>query len=342
MFSRKNFIRNKFKFLLGCFGVIIGFVVLIVALTILWFNSNQPNLDSKFHPFKSTEAKESFLAYYDKKAKQYPVPSENRIVQTIYGPTFLRISGQENAPVLILLHGAGGNSLQWLPNIEALSEHFRTYAIDNIYDCGRSKFTRPISTANDFRQWLDDLFEKLNLKNNINIVGLSYGGWIATEYALKHPDSINKLVLIAPAGTIVPLSSEWILRSLMCLLPHKYFTGSYIRWLAEDSYRMNESGKKFVETHIEEAYLALKSYKLKTMVNPRIISDAELKKMDFPVLFLIGENEKICSPMDAINRLNRVAPEIKTKLVSDAGHDLTYARASLVNNLIIDFINGTD
>jgi pimeloyl-ACP methyl ester carboxylesterase len=92
-----------------------------------------------------------------------------------------------------------------MPNIVALSENYRTYAVDNIYDYGRSIYTRKIGIPDDFVGWLDELFTALKLGDNINIMGLSYGGWIAAQYALRLPERLNKIVLLAPVCTVLPL-----------------------------------------------------------------------------------------------------------------------------------------
>lgn len=135
-------------------------------------------MNTIYHPFKSEQAKEQFLKLYDSKAKKWPIISKTKMIDTSFGKTFVRISGQDSAAPLVLLHGVGGNSLQWIPNIEALSKNYRTYAIDNIYDNGRSAYTRAIENSDDFVNWLDELFTALGLGNNISLVGLSYGGWI--------------------------------------------------------------------------------------------------------------------------------------------------------------------
>ena len=157
-----------------------------------------------YHPFRSTTAKKQYLKLYDMRAKNWPVDSETRLVDTSYGQTFVRLSGLVGSPPLVLLHGAGGNSLQWAPNIEALSKSYRVYAVDNIYDYGRSIYTQIIKNPDDFVNWLDELFGALELGNNINIVGLSYGGWITTQYALRLPERLNKIVLLAPVCTVLP------------------------------------------------------------------------------------------------------------------------------------------
>lgn len=320
-------------------SLLAGVIVIAVVIAAVWLFSGQGSMDlSEYHPFKSPDAKARYLAMYDERAMRWPVASETRMVKTSYGQTFVRISGPRDAPPLVLLHGAGGNSLQWIPNIKALSADFRTYAVDNISDFGRSVYTKPIEGPKDFVTWLDDLFNALELAADINLVGLSYGGWIASQYALHSPARLRKVVLLAPAGTVLPLSAKWIGRAVLCTLPARYFTRSFIYWLLEDLARQGDAGKKFLEEHVEESYLALQCFKSKRMVNPSVLTDKELQSITTPVLYLVGENEKICSARKAVQRLREAAPHIKAEVIPGAGHDLTIVQARLVNKKILDFL----
>ena len=173
----------------------------LVALTLIFLVGNivlknDETFDEPYHPFISEEAKQQYLAFYDEHAESWPVDSDTMMVPTSFGQTFVRISGPENGHPLVLLPGDTENSLAWIPQIEALSKDYRVFAVDNIYDNGRSIYSRPIEKPEDFVQWLDDLFIELGLEN-INLVGYSYGGWIATMYALDHPKQVNKLVIIS-------------------------------------------------------------------------------------------------------------------------------------------------
>lgn len=89
---------------------------------------------------------------------------------------------------------------------------------------------------------------------------------------------------------------------------------------------------------MDESYLALRSFKSKRMVNPTVLSDAELQALKVPTLFLAGENEKIYPARKAVQRLNKVAPQIKTELVPNAGHDLSIVQANLVNMKVLEFL----
>lgn len=291
------------------------------------------------HPFKTQKAKEDYLKHYDDRAKKWPVPSTAEMVETSYGKTFVRISGPDRGEPLVLMHGVGGNSLQWMSNVESLSKQYKVFAIDNINDNGRSIPAKPISCVNDYMSWLNALFDELGLKKGINIAGLSYGGWISSQYALKFPDRIKKLVLLAPVGTVAQLSIGWVARAVLVALPFKYFSRKFVLWLAEDTVKYRKNGHALIKEHIDETFMAVRSFKRRRMVNPTVLSDEELYNLEVPVLFMVGENEKIYSPGNVIERLNRVAPMIKTKLIRNAGHDLAMAQPEVVNDSIFAFLN---
>lgn len=324
--------------LIGCGSITLLLIALIVGLGI-WMSTGRDEFQmSPYHPFRSLEAKEKFLASYDSAAKKWPVPSTTRLVDTSYGKTYVRISGPVDAPPLVLLHGIGGNSLQWIPNIKALSAHYRTYAVDNIYDFGRSVYTRPMRSPDDFVSWLNELFDALALGDRVNIMGLSYGGWIAAQYALRHQNRLDKMVLIAPVCTVEPLSFQWIARAVLCAIPIRYFTKSFLYWLLEDLSKSGKAGKAILEEHIDAAYLAAHSFRSKRMVNPTVLGDDELQGIRVPTLFMVGENEKIYSAHKAIERLKKTAPQIETALIPRAGHDLTIVQTEMVDRKILEFL----
>jgi len=290
------------------------------------------------HPFRSAKARERYLRLYDREAQIWPIPSDIQMVDTSFGQTFVRISGPAGAPPMVLIHGANATSLMWAPNIEVLSGNYRTYAPDNIYDLGRSVFTRKIKTPDDFVKWLDELFNALKLEGRIILIGQSYGGWIVGQYLLRHPDRLEKVVLLAPATTVLPFRFEFLERGVLGSLPFRYFTRSMMFWVLDDLARKDEASRRLVEDLAENIFLGQQCFKPKQLVNPTVLTDQELHSIKVPALFLIGENEKIYSARKAIERLNRVAPQIKAELIPNAGHGLTLTQAELVNRKILEFL----
>ena len=291
-----------------------------------------------FSPFRSEAARTRFLARYDRRAQRWPVPSESRTVETSLGQTYVRVSGPPDAPPLVLLHGIGSNSLTWDTNVAALSGSFRVHAVDAVYDYGRSIPTAQARNRDDLVRWLDELFTGLGLEGGVHLVGLSYGGWLASQYALRFPERVRKLVLLAPVFTVLPLSAGWIFRAVLCVLPFRYFSRSFMSWLLEDLVRKGETGRATVEEWAEDSFVAMRSFKSRRTVNPTVLTDEELRSLAMPTLYLVGENEKIYSASAALQRLEQVSPRIQTGLIPGAGHDFTATQAELVNDRVLAFL----
>lgn len=290
---------------------------------------------NEYHPFKSQDAKENYLKIYDDAAKNWPVPSEVRMVDTGYGKTFVRISGPVDAPPLVLLHGKAANSLMWIQNIEALSKDYRTYAVDTIDDYGRSVYTKSLKDGNDYVKWLDELFTSLKLQKDINLMGLSMGGWIASQYLLNFPEKLNKVILLEPAATVLPVRLMFYIRAFLAVIPLYYFFKNMYCWTFEDYAKKDAKG---MESLINGAYIGFKCFKVKMPPKFTVLSDEEWENIKVPTLFLVGENEKEYSARKAIHRLNSVAPQIETGLIPNAGHDMLLVQTDLINKKILEFL----
>lgn len=259
------------------------------------------------------------------------------MIKTSYGQTFVRVNGPEDAAPLVLLPGGNATSLIWAPNIPDLSASFRTYAVDNVYDFGRSVFSRHVRTPEDFVLWLDELFDGLALGDDVNLMGLSYGGWIASQYAISRPDRLGRVVLVAPAATVLNFNTDFLLRAVPCLIPHRYFVKNLMYWMLEDAVK-DPGTRRVVDELAEDNYLGMRCFKPKQLVNPSVLSDEQLQGLEVPTLFLVAENEKIYSAHAAMQRLREVAPGIEAVMIPNAGHDLTMVQTELVDTIILDFL----
>ena len=299
---------------------------------------------TQYHPFKSSYARDRYLKSYHHTEEFWPVPSESRMVETSFGQTLVRINGPEGAAPVVLLHGICCTSLMWIPQIGALSQYFRTFAIDDIYDYGGSIYTKTIYGSSDYVNWLDELFSALQL-NHINLIGMSYGGWQACQYALSFADRLDKIVLIAPAATILLPNFCARLGFTMFTLPSMRIFFSAV--MPEHFFRVQmrcmvkyyiKEDKKAMESFIDSYATAAKCFKPKTVPNPTVLQDSELSSIKIPALFIVGENERIYPAQKALRHLERIAPEIKGVLINGAGHDLLWKQTELVNQKILEFL----
>jgi pimeloyl-ACP methyl ester carboxylesterase len=289
---------------------------------------------SPYYPYRSAKAKAEYLAAYDLTAKEWPIPAKSKLVSTSFGQTFVRIGGPPDGQPLVLLPGMGATSLLWAANIEAFSKVYRTYALDSIGDVGRSVCTRPIRDAAGLVSWLDELFGVLKLADGFHLLGLSHGGWLAARYALRFPQRLGKLVLLAPGGVLRP-HLEFYIRGLLLLTGNRYLSRACVYWLLSDLARVNPAR---AETSLDRAMLTFRCLQARRVIVPTVFKDREWQSLSMPVLFLVGENEKIYSAGKAWKRLHAVAPQIRAEIIPGAGHDLTIAQPEMVNRKVLEFL----
>jgi pimeloyl-ACP methyl ester carboxylesterase len=318
-------------------------ITLMMILIIFWFyqfyfsgpNAFQVNEN---HPFKSVTARKEYLSYYDRQSKEWPLKSEEKMISTSYGETFVRISGPEEGPNIVLLPGGGTSSLMWKSNIAALSENYRTYAIDDIYDWGRSIYKKRMCCSESVTSWLDELFTALDLGDSVILIGASYGAWKVSQYLVSYPVRVEKAVLLCPAYTVYQGNKEFEKRVFRGFIPLKSFMKRELYWTCEDLVRTDE-GRRIADNHLDGLWLALRSFKTKIPPSMTVLSDEELRSIEIPVLYLAGENEKMYSVKRAVERLNSIAPNIQTEVIPNTGHCLMLAHPDIVNEKILEFLD---
>jgi pimeloyl-ACP methyl ester carboxylesterase len=128
---------------------------------------------------------------------------------TIHGKT-LKYHVGGKGPVVLLIHGMAGSAATWNRVMPALSQHFTVLAPD-LLGHGQSDKTEGDYSLGAVASILRDLMVALGYKR-ATVVGQSYGGGIAMQFAYQYPERCERLVLVDAGG----LGSEvnWLLRLL--------------------------------------------------------------------------------------------------------------------------------
>jgi pimeloyl-ACP methyl ester carboxylesterase len=273
----------------------------------------------------------------------WPASSETMTLETASGQTFVRACGRTTDPPLVLLPGARVGSLMWTPHVRPLSAHYRTYALDIIVDVGFSVNRRKISKPEDLVNWLDEVLAVLVPERPVSLVGISYGGWIAGQYAVRFPKRLQNVVLLAPGGTVMPFSFGFFVRIGLLCIPVPGLGGSPLRrtlhWIFRDSARGSDASRALFEETVDDLQKIWHLFVLPRPLWSTVLDDKEWQGFEVPCLFLVGQNEKMYSAQAAVRRLNRVAPQIKTEIIPGAGHDLTMVQADLVVRKMLRFLD---
>ena len=295
------------------------------------------------HPsaFKTPQGEAAYLAAYDAAMKLWPVPYEEMEIPSRFGMTHVVASGPKDAPPLVLLHGYWATVTMWTPNIADFSKDYRTYAIDVMGQPSKSIPHEPIRNAADYVAWLTAVLDGLHL-DRVCLVGMSYGGWLALNYAVATPDRVQKLALLSPAASVLPIVSQFSLRGmLMLLLPTRFTVNSFMRWLGIKDNRGEPEGRRLGDHVVDLMYLGLKHFRMPQAIMPTVFSDGELRAMTVPTLLLLGDREVIYDPATALARARRLIPDFEGDLVPRSSHDMCFSQHRIVDARVLDFLKKT-
>ncbi|HCI78472.1 MAG TPA: hypothetical protein DHW02_02135, partial [Ktedonobacter sp.] len=97
---------------------------------------------------------------------------------------------------IVFVHGFGGDVSQWLHQLRFFGQSMRVIA-PNLRGHGLSE--DPAGLAYTIESFVSDLevtLEALQVQSPFYLVAHSFGGVIATEYVVRHPEEVRSLVLI--------------------------------------------------------------------------------------------------------------------------------------------------
>ena len=101
-------------------------------------------------------------------------------------------------PPVVFVHGLGGCWQNWLENLPAIARGRRVVALD-LPGFGLSDMPREEISITLFANTVEQLCRHLDL-GHVAVVGNSMGGFTAAELAIRHPDRVERLVLVDAAG----------------------------------------------------------------------------------------------------------------------------------------------
>jgi len=280
--------------------------------------------------FKTPAGQARYFAAYDATLALWPVPVESFDIPTSFGTTHIHACGPEDAPPLLLLPGQAISSTMWHPNIGALSQSYRVYALDILGDMGKSIQIRPFKQPTEFADWLTDVLDELHVEK-AHAAGLSYGGFIALRLALSFPERVRKLVLLAPVS-LLSIRPVFFLRMMGVLIPGLS--------LASKKKLIMGTAPPNVTPAIQQM-MTTTDFRY-SMYLPPTFTDDQLRQLKTPTLLLFGDQEVIYNYKTALTRAKTLIPHLETAIIPGAGHASNFDQPEMVNRHILEFLKEKD
>ena len=241
--------------------------------------------------------------------------------------------GDEGAPALVLLHGGPGvgDCRDQVRDYGALQDEYRLLFYD-ARGSGRSEDRPPYTHA----QWVDDV-DALTRQVGIDrfaLLGHSYGGIVAQEYALRSKGRLTHLVLVDTAPSTVE-SEESIRRALAAGLPG--IEEGWLRKLFEGRVESNEEMREMWELLLPlyfegpfdpslpkemaaQTYFHYETHNYAFSVNnPNYDVRPRLGEIRVPTLIICGGNDWI-TPLSTSEQIAAAIPNSVLEVFEQSGH----------------------
>lgn len=229
--------------------------------------------------YKSEAGRQAIEAQYRRALDRWPVPCEQRVTPTRQGDTFVVACGDVASPPLVLLHGSGANSSTWMRDVARWADTHRVYAIDMIGEPGLSAPARPPLASPAYADWLDDVWSGLGI-DRASVVGVSLGGWLGLDFALRRPHRVTSLSLISPSG--IGRQNAWLLAKVALL---RLFGR---RGLVKSLELVSGTRVQLPLPLLEALFVVSENFRYRREPIPRV-SDAALVALQPPLLAIVGQ-----------------------------------------------------
>jgi len=241
---------------------------------------------------------------------------------------------------LILIRGLSSNADHWYCQIPAFSPHYSVVVFDN-RGIGRSDIPDSPFTISTMADDTIGLMDSLGFRR-AHILGISMGGMIAQEIALKHGRRVNGLILscthcggkqaIPPdpavirdlSGSLFGGTEEAVQKALRCL-----FSERTIQQNPSVVQRYGKVSKRFPPAH-------------QTLINQLKAIQGhdtweDLVKLQNPALVIAG-NEDVLVPPENSKILAERIPNARLQVIEGGGHQFLIEEPDAFNNAVLEFL----
>jgi 3-oxoadipate enol-lactonase len=250
-------------------------------------------------------------------------------VEFVPGSPRIAVAMEGRGPLLLFLHGIGGNRNHWQHQIAFFSRQgFRAAA----WDARGYGESEDYEGALRFDDFASDVLRTLNFlgEPRAHLVGLSMGGRIARNFALSYPERVRTLTLANTSPGFDALSPQEVLRfveerknrtpeSMSRLLGSAARTGAHEALLAGFHALHNDSYRKTLEASVAQD------------------RNAPLEKLQVPTLVITGDEDRVY-PLELARHMARRIPGAKLAVLEACGHLSNLEQPERFNEVLLAFL----
>ncbi|MBC8421175.1 MAG: alpha/beta hydrolase [Desulfobacteraceae bacterium] len=232
----------------------------------------------------------------------------------------------EDRPILVMIHGAGGDSQVWQNQTHLLKGSLNTLAVD-LPGHGAS-VDGAKSDLDEYAKWLIESLEAI-FYEPIFLMGHSMGGAIVQKAALLAPHLMKGIILVGtgPRLQVAPMFLEGLQQDFESMVDNiigfAYASGTDALLIKEGANLMKKAGQDMVYGDFSACN--------------RFDVRSEVGKISLPCLIICGDEDKLTPPALS-KKLNESIKGSRMEILPDAGHMVMIENYKAFNDCVLGFI----
>jgi esterase len=259
-----------------------------------------------------------------------------------------QITGPEEAPKAVFLHGLLGSGANWRKITSHLQDRFHILVFDQ-RGHGRSFHPESGYRPEDYADDLSQILDEMNWPK-IHLIGHSLGGRNALNFAFRHPERVKSLTIEDIGPEPAPGSMDKIKR-LLELVPVPFSSRAEAKEFFEDEFPKRLMGQgqsntlaNFFFTNIVEQpdgtshwRFSLKGVYESLESGHSVDRWEEVKNLQMPTLWIRGERSQDLTP-ETFQKIRIVNPQIKGVEVARSGHWVHFDQPEEFTRILREFL----
>jgi 3-oxoadipate enol-lactonase / 4-carboxymuconolactone decarboxylase len=247
---------------------------------------------------------------------------------------FYDVTGPDDAPVVAFSNSLGTTLEMWDAQVRALAGRYRCLRYD-MRGHGRSAVVDERFTIADLAGDLAGLLDGLGT-DRVHLVGLSLGGMTAQSFAVRYPDRVESLILVATAACLPPRET-WEERAATV---RSRGMGSLVdsvmaRWFTPDTVALCPDAVSYVRERFLET--DARGYAAACHAIGAMDLRSEIGAIRAPTLVVAGEEDP-ATPIEMAEEIASLIPGAELTVVPEAAHLVAVEQPDALSEAILGFL----
>ena len=282
--------------------------------------------------YKNNQTKTDLMNLYDQKLKALQIDYTNIDVQTRFGRTRVVKTGNPEGKKIVMFHGFNAGAPITLEAIKGILDSYCFYVIETVGQATKSEESIINIKDDSFALWADEVIEQLQIPQ-ANVIGISYGAFIAEKIMTFKPKRIEKCILVVPSGIVNGHFWE----------SAKKLTFPFIRWrITKKEKHLRSFLSAFAPMENQFLYQMLstmmKGIKLDTRI-PKLLKKKDVQHFEAPVYVIAAKGDVYFPGEKIIQRCKELFSNLKgTHLLSNSKHMPSEDSYPIIQRKIVEWI----